>query len=947
MIPTLTAAFANPPAVYRPMMFWVWNGEVTRERIDHDIAEMKEKGCGGFFIHPMGEYFRLGDFLQGQSPPYLSDEYFELVKYAAERAAAEGLYAWLYDEGGWPSGTAQGHVVEGHPEFRGKVLAAHVGPERPEGDVVATVVLRVGEAPRVLSDDGPTGEGMVVHFVMRPGGFPVDTLDPAAVGRFIEVTHERYRGYVGEHFGKTVPGMFTDESRVGGRVGSKEVMWTPRMLEAFTADQGYDLRPYLPLLFTSDALGFDPSADYPEGTQAAVRCAFFDTWTRLHREAYWDQLNAWCAAHNLLHVGHVGGEDTLPDHIAGGFGEFYRTAGTLDVPGVDAIWRQLCPDGPRLHFPLLAASAAHQKAPAAGGTGGPPVNALAPWPRNGLTLTESFGVYGFGLDFAQMKWVTDYQFVRGINVMCPMAYSMYTQNGRLYRTMDYMGPGNPLWEYYDLYADYVGRLSLLCRAGESAAGTAVYYPIEALWASCEGEVPLSFETICGLLEDRQVEFDVLGGDALLGASIEEGLLVTPGAAYDLVILPEMPVLRREVAEKLARFRQGGGRVAFLGEGPARVVDGPALRAVEEVVPGLTADAFTVDLPKELDTLMAAFGSPPGVWAASQLDGFSGAFFGGPWLRRFAGRRLAPGVALKVPRDNLGPFAEIMGATATRVHLGMVEPVEGVRIMTRALESGSVHLIVNERDEEAHLRLLVSSDEPLRIETWDPTDGRRATLAEHAETTDATRLALTLAPGQAIFLVAAPPQALEAVEGTAADLQFEKMIGTFGLPEPVEGWEIRESDVVEMEALPTIAADTPPTEEGRWDLIPGCEHFSGTMEYRLEFEAPEDWARGSSAIVLANVRTVAEGELNGQPLEALIWEPYRWDTTGLLRPGRNELVVQITNTLANAALRPEVMQEAKARGWWNTYRERSQPMMEESVASGVNPVVRLRLGDREG
>ncbi|MBM3475764.1 MAG: hypothetical protein FJX75_21060, partial [Armatimonadetes bacterium] len=301
MIPTLTAAFANPPAVYRPMMFWVWNGEVTRERIDRDIAEMREKGCGGFFIHPMGENFRLGDFLQGQSPPYLSDEYFELVRYAVERAAAEGLYAWLYDEGGWPSGTAQGHVVEGHPELRGKVLTAHVGAERPEGDVVATVLLRAGEKPRALAGEEPAGEGMVVHFVMRPGGFPVDTLDPAAVGRFIEVTHERYRQYVGEHFGKTVPGMFTDEPRVGGRVGSKEVMWTPRMLEAFTADQGYDLRPYLPLLFTSDALGFDPSADYPEGTQAAVRCAFFDTWTRLHREAYWDQLNAWCAAHSLLH----------------------------------------------------------------------------------------------------------------------------------------------------------------------------------------------------------------------------------------------------------------------------------------------------------------------------------------------------------------------------------------------------------------------------------------------------------------------------------------------------------------------------------------------------------------------------------------------------------------------------------------------------------------------
>ena len=931
MFPALLAAFADPPAAYRPMMFWVWNGEITRERIDRDIAEMAEKGCGGFFIHPMGENFRLRDFLRGQSPPYLSDEYLELVRYAVERASAAGLYAWLYDEGGWPSGTAQGHVVAGHPELRGKVLVAAVGPQRPEGEFVATVLLRAGEAPQVVGEGEPAGEGTLIHFVVRTGGYPVDTMDPAAVARFIEVTHERYRQYVGEHFGTTVPGMFTDEPRVGGRVGTQEVTWTPRLLEAFEADHGYDLRPYLPLLFAPEAVGGDTAGHYPSGTQAAVRCAFFDTWTRLHQEAYWDTLNAWCERHGLLHVGHVGGEDNLPDHLAGGFGELFRTAGTLHAPGVDAIWRQVWPDRPKLHFPLLAASAAHQRAP--GGPGGP-------W-ASGLTLTESFGVYGFGLDFAGMKWVTDYQYVRGINMMCPMAYSMRTEAGLLYRTLDYMGPGNPLWEYYDLYAAYVGRLSVLCRAGESAASVAVYYPIEALWAEGPGDVPASFEAICGLLEERQVEFDLLGGDALLAAEIEEGLLVTPGAAYELVIIPEMPLLRRSVAEKVARFREAGGRVVFLGEGPAHVVDGPALSPTTEAVPRLLAEAFVVDLPKELDRLTAAFGDAPGRWAAQQLDGFSGAYFGGPWLGRFAGRRLAPGVALTVPRDNLGPFAEIMGATATRVHLGLAEPVEGVRLLTRVLDQGSVHLVVNEADADASLRLLISSGEPLRIEAWDPQTGARARLAEHAEAAEATRFELSLRPHEAVFLVALPPTA-PPDHGPPQGAGGERVVGTLGLPHPLRGWAVRDGDVAEMGDLPVPPEGAALPDEGRWDLLPGLEHFSGTMEYRVLFEADEAWTLGRSAIALSDVRYVAEGELNGQPLEPLIWAPYTWDSTGLVRVGHNELVVRITNTLANAALEPSAMEEAKARGWWNTYRERAQPMMEESLPSGVGPVVRLLL-----
>jgi hypothetical protein len=936
MIPALAAAFVNPPAVYRPMMFWVWNGEVTHDRIDHDLAEMKAKGCGGFFIHPMGESFRLHDFLQGQSPPYLSDEYFALVRYAVERAEAEGLYAWLYDEGGWPSGTAQGHVVEGHPEFRGKVLTAHVGPETPEGDVVATLLLRQREAPQVLPEGSPAPEGVVVHFVMRPGGFPVDMLDPAAVRRFIDVTHERYREYVGDHFGTTVPGMFTDEPRVGGRVGSKEVMWTPAMLAAFEQDHGYDLRPYLPLLFSPDALGLDASTYYPEGAMEAVRCAFFDTWTRLHREAYWDQLNAWCEAHKLLHVGHVGGEDTLASHIGGGFGEYFRTAGTLDVPGVDAIWRQLWPDQPKLHYPLLAASAAHQKGPA---------EAVGAWPRSGLALTESFGVYGFGLDFAGMKWVTDYQFVRGINQMCPMAYSMYTEGGRLYRTLDYIGPGNPLWEHYAGYADYVGRLSLVGRAGESAAGIAVYYPIEALWAGGAGDTPGSFETICGLLEDRQVEFDIIGGDAVLHAGIEDGMLVTPGAAYELLILPEMSALRRSVAEKLSQFRAGGGRIAFLGDGPASVTDGPALRPTAEAVPGLLEGAFSVDIPKELDTLVAAFGGQSARSMVLEFDGFSAAFKGTPWLQRFAARRLAPGVALTVPRDNLGPFAEIMGATATRAHLGLDTRVEGLRLMSRLLGQASIHLLVNERDEDRNARLLLTSDQALRLEAWDPETGERFVLAEHTDISEVTPVELSLRPHRSLVLVVAPPDALPPPTREApSEWPVREALGSLGPPEAVSGWEIRDGDVAPLRSLPSVAAGTPPTEEGRWDLIPGCEHFSGTMAYRLRFTGDEGWATRPSALELDQVRYVAEAWLNEHPLGARLWPPYRWDTTGLIRPGQNELLVHVTNTLANAALKPEVMQQAKDRGWWNVYRERAQPMMEESLPSGVDPVVMILLGD---
>ena len=47
----------------------------------------------------------------------------------------------------------------------------------------------------------------------------VDLLHPGVTEKFIEVTMEKYRRHIGEHFGKRVPGWFTDEPHlapVGG-----------------------------------------------------------------------------------------------------------------------------------------------------------------------------------------------------------------------------------------------------------------------------------------------------------------------------------------------------------------------------------------------------------------------------------------------------------------------------------------------------------------------------------------------------------------------------------------------------------------------------------------------------------------------------------------------------------------------------------------------------------
>lgn len=102
--------FKNPPATYRPHTLWFWNNTpVTREGIDEQIIGLHDdSGYGGIGILPFGTEF---------TPKYLSDEYFDLYVYAVRKAAEQGLKVTLYDEYGFPSGSAGAINGDNTPRF--------------------------------------------------------------------------------------------------------------------------------------------------------------------------------------------------------------------------------------------------------------------------------------------------------------------------------------------------------------------------------------------------------------------------------------------------------------------------------------------------------------------------------------------------------------------------------------------------------------------------------------------------------------------------------------------------------------------------------------------------------------------------------------------------------------------------------------------------------------
>ena len=87
---------------YRVVPFWSWNGDLNKERLDAQMQDMAARGFGGFFMHARG----------GLKTEYLSEKWFDMVRFCIEKGKEYGLQPWVYDENGWPSGFADGKLLK-------------------------------------------------------------------------------------------------------------------------------------------------------------------------------------------------------------------------------------------------------------------------------------------------------------------------------------------------------------------------------------------------------------------------------------------------------------------------------------------------------------------------------------------------------------------------------------------------------------------------------------------------------------------------------------------------------------------------------------------------------------------------------------------------------------------------------------------------------------------
>jgi len=546
----------NPPRRYEPIYAWVWNGPVTREQTDAQLAEMRRLGINRFYIIPEPKSFRPNTMPTQMEPDYLTPAFFEECRYTFEQAVAQGMDCWLYDEGGWPSGGACGKVLFYHPELARRTLELREltlpgnTPYTPtDPDTIAAFVnadTQIEPGFTSADDVAVTEYYSERHFFETPGHPDIpDLLLPDTTKVFIEMTHEKYLPYLRHLFGEHISAVFTDEPN-----SPRPIPMRKEFLAEFEARYGTSIIPVLPAMVGKTE---------PTEEQAMLIADWFDMCSHFFCDYFMLPQKKWANEHGMAFTGHLSGEDT-PGYVRGSSFHSLRALRCMDIPGVDVIWRQIYP-GSYAHdkgmpeicvngfFPRLASSAAAQ---------------------TGKTdaVTESFGVYGSGLTYDTMRYVTAYQAIRGINIMNAMIMTYDRES--LFNTgeLPHFNESQPYYRHLSAINDYITRVSWLVSQGDRVCDTALYYPVRDIAVDTashrpELTVPAAFpyDRMGRALEELQIDFDILDDDVILQAEgIDEGELRMGLARYRRVFIPSDRCMTKAVRDRLARFEAAGGQV---------------------------------------------------------------------------------------------------------------------------------------------------------------------------------------------------------------------------------------------------------------------------------------------------------------------------------------------------------------------------------------------------
>ena len=563
---SLKEQFINPADEFTPIPFWFWNEELEEEELKRQLIDFKSKGVNGFVIHP-----RIGI---PECIEYMSPRFLDLVEFVTKEAASQNMRIVLYDEAMYPSGSAHGMVVKDDPGYASRGLKMieypvkegrdiYVKPTRDERVVsVLAVEKKCGDSytpkyvhkcsilnSRVIipslffETTDPKERAVLVFMECFSGGtirgihfgeddgepnapLSADLLNPAAVRKFIRLTHEKYFQRLSLYFGSTIIAMFTDEPDILGRNHLPDLIpWTEDFLTCYQDNGNSELD--LP------ALWLDGGAETEK-----IRSSYQSVVIKKMETAYYKPIAQWCENHQIALTGHPQKSDQI------GLLDYFH------IPGQDLVWRWVAPENG------LALEGEHS-------TQGKCSSDAARHSGKRRNSNECFGCCGpngehwaFSMD--DMKWYLDWLFVRGVNLIYPHAF-FYSIDGekRFGERPPDVGPNNIWWKHYSSISSYIKRMSWLM--------TDVVNQTEIAVLCREDHLPWRVPEV---LFQNQIEFNYLEERLLLSEQcrMEHSYIRLHSQQYKILIVEDFSLLSPKILDLLRSFCGNGGIVTGLNGG---------------------------------------------------------------------------------------------------------------------------------------------------------------------------------------------------------------------------------------------------------------------------------------------------------------------------------------------------------------------------------------------
>ncbi|HHV97584.1 MAG TPA: hypothetical protein GXX37_14175 [Clostridiaceae bacterium] len=522
--------FKHPASIHRGTELWMLNDQLEDDELKRQISEMKKQGFYSFIARTY----------VGLSSDYPGKDFMHKMRVIVDTAREYDMKVFL-QAGYMPGG------VLGLPDQYTHTAVRKVRSNEIEKEKLLKEVL-------YKSED-------TAYIVVKKIYF-LDMLNPDAMKYYMKTSYEDMWSDFKDDFGKTIVSVWVDEPHFS----PPDLPWTDRLPEVFQKTWGYNLLENIHLLF-------EDVEQY-----RSVRYHYWRTILQLLKEAYFTEVSSWCRKNGLLFSGHLMGEDTLAAQIAftGNAMPLYKY---FDIPGIDFLtadlnWKHgqmMGKKGDNYRFfntPLQCVSASHQAG-------------------KQEKLCEMYGVSSQNLTFKKQKYIFDHFASLGINHRCIHGI-FYSLKGRRKRTYPpHISYYQPYWDSYHVLNDYQARVSWFISQGKPGADILYLHPIEAAYMEYKsiredgvagkdyyGDMDKDFNFMLRILIGMQANFELGDEDTIeeYGSVDESGRFVVGHMKYRVVIVPNLPVLRRKTVELLEKFSQMGGKLIIMGRLP-EMVDG--------------------------------------------------------------------------------------------------------------------------------------------------------------------------------------------------------------------------------------------------------------------------------------------------------------------------------------------------------------------------------------